>query len=116
MAVKTDAVRSLETALAHLDPTITEHSHVSDFELRDILQRAAALLGVTGEYHCSIAHLLVRIPFTIFTEKAIELGISLWLSVINENPKMGTRLLVEIAVKWQDTIRKSRGMFDQRLR
>ena len=116
MAAKTDTVRNLETTLAHLDQAITEHSHVSDSKLRDILQRAAALLGVTGEHHCSIAHLLVGIPFAIFTEKAIELGISLWLSVINENPRMGTRLLVEIAVKWQDTVRKSRGMFDQRLR
>ncbi|KAI9887006.1 MAG: phosphatidylinositol-4- kinase [Watsoniomyces obsoletus] len=106
---------SLEVALSRLEDKISHHTHVSDNELRDILHRAAVVSCSAGEGSCAMVHRLVAIPFAIFTKQAISLGISLWLSVINDHPTLEARLLVDIAVHWQDTVQKRLGMFDSRL-
>ncbi len=106
---------SLEGALTRLEEKIAHHIHISDDELRDILHRAAVVSCSAGEGCCAMVHRLVAIPFAIFTKQAISLGISLWLSVINDHPALEARLLVDIAVHWQDTVQRRLGMFDSRL-
>jgi phosphatidylinositol 4-kinase len=54
----------------------------------------------------------VTIPFKLFTKQSIKLGISLWLGVINENPRMEPRILSEIAQHWEATVQRKQGIFN----
>jgi phosphatidylinositol 4-kinase len=58
----------------------------------------------------------VGIPFAVFTKPSIKLGVSLWMGIINENPRMSTRVLMEIASNWENTVRRGVGIFDGRFR
>lgn len=100
------------TVLAHLEKRTLQHKYIPIGELRDILRRAAALLCRTKQDECAIVHHLVAIPFLVFTKQSIKLGISLWLGVINENPRMESRLLIEIAQQWEATVHRRVGIFN----
>lgn len=92
-----------------------EGKFVSIGELRDILRRAAALLCRTSLDQCAIVQHLVGIPFAVFTKQSIKLGISLWLGVINENPRMEPRIVAVIAERWEKTVRTRTGVFSNKL-
>lgn len=100
------------TVLAHLEARTLQHKYIPIGELRDILRRAAALLCRTKKDECAIVHHLVGIPFAIFTKQSIKLGISIWLGVINENPRMEPRILMEVAQQWEATVHKRLGIFN----
>lgn len=100
--------------LLQLQERTLKHQHVPIGELRDVLRRAAALLCRSKHDECAIVHHLVAIPFTIFTKQSIKLGISLWLGVINENPRMESRLLMEIAQQWEATVHRRVGIFNSK--
>lgn len=102
------------TVLAHLEARTLKRKYIPIGELRDILRRAAALLCRSKSDECAIVHHLVGIPFTIFTKQSIKLGISLWLGVINENPRMEPRILMEIAQQWESTMHRRLGIFNSK--
>jgi phosphatidylinositol 4-kinase len=111
--------RSIEDAtklLIDLESRTLNNKHVTIAELRDILRRAAALLCRVKTDQSPIVHHLVGIPFAVFSKQSIKLGISLWMSVINENPRMEPRILVAIAECWEGTVRKRQGIFSNALR
>jgi phosphatidylinositol 4-kinase len=97
-----------------LERRVGDRKFIAIGELQDILRRAAALLCRSKQNQCAIIHHVVQIPFTIFTKQAIKLGISLWLGIINENPRMEPRILVEIAEHWNETVLKKIGIFDDK--
>ncbi|KAF4634881.1 hypothetical protein G7Y89_g3229 [Cudoniella acicularis] len=99
------------TVLAHIEARTLKRKYIPIGELRDILRRAAALLCRSKKDECAIVHHLVAIPFAIFTKQSIKLGISLWLGVINENPPMEPRILMEIAQQWESTVHRRIGIF-----
>jgi phosphatidylinositol 4-kinase len=103
------------TALAHIEARILSKKSTSITEVRDILRRAAALLCRTNKDEASVAHYLVSIPFALFTKQSINLGVSLWLGVINENPRQESRLLNEIAQQWEFTLTRKVGLFSSTL-
>lgn len=110
--------RSIEDAtnlLTDLESRTLNHKQVSIAELRDILRRAAALLCRVKRDQSAIVRHLVGIPFAVFTKQSIKLGISLWMSVIKENPRMESRILISIAENWELTVRKKRGLFSDLL-
>jgi phosphatidylinositol 4-kinase len=110
------SIQDANGLLADLESRTLRHQQVSTEELRDVLRRAGALLCCsTDKDQGAIVHHLVGIPFAVFTKQSIKLGISLWMGVIKENARMESRILVEIAENWEDTIRKRRGLFDKRL-
>lgn len=88
-------------------------NNVSIAEVRSPLRRAATLLCGSNEIYPSIIHLLVALPFEMFTEESIKLGISIWLGVIDENQRTEPRILVEVEEAWERTIQRRRGLFDQ---
>ncbi|CAG8981691.1 hypothetical protein HYALB_00006563 [Hymenoscyphus albidus] len=100
------------TVLAHIEQRTLKRKLLPIGELRDILRRAAALLCRSKTDECAIVHHLVAIPFGVFTKQSIQLGISLWLGVINENPRMEPRILMEIAQQWELTIHRRIGVFN----
>ncbi|TLD12636.1 uncharacterized protein PgNI_02942 [Pyricularia grisea] len=105
----TDAV----TALAHIEERLLEKKNTPLTDVRDILRRAAALLCRPEREEANVAHFLVSIPFAMFTKDSIKLGVSLWLGVMNENPRMEPRLLNEIAQQWELSIQKKLGLFSE---
>ncbi|KAF4470103.1 phosphatidylinositol 4-kinase [Fusarium albosuccineum] len=103
------------TALAHIEARILSKKSTSITEVRDILRRAAALLCRTQKDEAAIAHYLVSIPFALFTKQSIKLGVSLWLGVMNENPRLEPKLLNEIAQQWEFTLTRKVGLFSSSL-
>ncbi|KAF2014699.1 phosphatidylinositol 4-kinase-like protein STT4 [Aaosphaeria arxii CBS 175.79] len=111
--------RSIEDAtnlLLDLESRTLGHKHVTIAELRDILRRAAALLCRVKTDQTPIVQHLVGIPFAVLSKQSIKLGISLWMSVIKENPRMESRILVAIAECWETTVRMRKGIFSDTLR
>ncbi|KAL3606360.1 phosphatidylinositol-4- kinase [Fusarium poae] len=106
---------SATTALAHIEARILSKKSTSTTEVRDILRRAAALLCRTDKDEAAVAHHLVSIPFALFTKQSINLGVSLWLGVINENPRQESRLLNEIVQQWEFTLGRKVGLFSPTL-
>ena len=100
------------TALAHLAARTRDRKFTSIGELRDILRKAAASLCRSESDECAIIHHLVGIPFRVFTKESIKLGISLWLGVINENPRMEPRILMEIIQQFESTVQLHLGVFN----
>jgi phosphatidylinositol 4-kinase A len=109
------SIQDARSLLADMEDRTLNHKHVSIAEIRDVLRRAGALLCSTDKDQGAIVHHLVGIPFAVFTKQSIKLGISLWMGVIKENPRMESRILVEIAENWEATVRKGRGLFNKRL-
>ncbi|KAI1414806.1 hypothetical protein F5Y13DRAFT_197338 [Hypoxylon sp. FL1857] len=103
------------TALAHVESRLTGKKTTPLHDVRDILRRAAALLCRSGRDESAITHYLVSIPFRIFTKESINFGVSIWLGVINENPRMESRILTEIAQQWELAIHKKLGLFSPTL-
>ncbi|KAJ2993077.1 hypothetical protein NUW58_g1957 [Xylaria curta] len=99
-------------ALAHFEARLTGKKVTPLQDVRDILRRAAALLCRSQKDESAITHYLVTIPFRIFSKESIKFGVSLWLGVINENPRMEPRLLSEIAQQWEVTIQTKMGLFN----
>lgn len=104
------------TVLAHLEARTLKRKFIPIGELRDILRRAASLLCRSKHDECAIVHHLVAIPFGIFTKQSIKLGISLWTGVINENPRMESRILMEVAQQLESTVNRRLGLFDDHFR
>ncbi|KAG9236111.1 phosphatidylinositol 4-kinase-like protein [Amylocarpus encephaloides] len=100
------------TVLAHIESRTLRRKYIPIDELRDILRRAAALLCRSKKDECAIVHHLVAIPFGFLTKQSIKLGISLWLGVINENPRMESRILMEVAQQWESTVHRKLGIFN----
>ncbi|KAF2109092.1 hypothetical protein BDV96DRAFT_586559 [Lophiotrema nucula] len=110
--------RTIEDAtkvLSDLESRTLGHKHVTIAELRDVLRRAAALLCRIRSDQSPIVNHVVGIPFAVFSKQSIKLGISLWLSVIKENPRMESRILTVIAENFENTVRKKRGLFSAAL-
>ena len=108
-------VHDSEAVLEVMERRATEGKFISTGELRDVLRRAAALVCRSKQDHTALVQHLVRIPFAILTKQSIKLGISIWLGVINENPRMETRVFGEIIQCWEEAVRKGWGVFDRRL-
>ena len=84
-------------------------------EIRESLKRAAAFVCRSEQCSCAIVQHLVRIPFACFTKQSIKLGISLWMSCINENPWLESRFLMLIAEGWEKTVHRHLGVFSKAL-
>lgn len=42
----------------------------------------------------------------------MSMGVSLWLGVINENPRIEPRIMIEVTEAWEESIRRKRGLFN----
>jgi phosphatidylinositol 4-kinase len=107
-------IEDARAILAVLEGRMAAKNHIAVGEIRDLLRRAAALLCRSKTDQCAIVQHLVRIPFMLFNKQSIKLGVSLWLGVINENPRMESRLLITIAEQWEQSIQHKVGIFDDR--
>lgn len=98
--------------LSRLYERVIAQDEISAREISDALQRAAALLCSSSDDHPFVIHCLVSLPFRIFSKASVQLGISLWLGVMHENPRTGPRILVEAMECWERTVEYRKGLFD----
>jgi len=101
--------------LKELQSSIDAHDEVSPREVRIALRRAAAILCRVDFDHSALVHHLVAIPFAIFSKLSIKLGISLWTGVLWENAQLEPKILAEVIIGWESSMRKRRGIFNQNL-
>ncbi|SPQ18964.1 9d2e47b4-0d6b-430b-b2bd-2d91db09fa24 [Thermothielavioides terrestris] len=99
------------TALSLAEKRVLSRKSTSLADVRAVLRRAAALLCRCEHDGCALVYHLVSIPFAMFTKQSIKLGISLWLGVMNENPKIEPRILAEIVRRWESSVQKRQGLF-----
>ncbi|KAK3047196.1 Phosphatidylinositol 4-kinase stt4 [Extremus antarcticus] len=97
--------------LAALARRLRQHEAISYEEIRDTLRDAAGVLSKGSSDRTPLISDLVGIPFLLFTKQSINLGISLWLGIVKENPSLESRVLVEIAAGWETSIRHKKGFF-----
>jgi phosphatidylinositol 4-kinase A len=112
--VRHDVTHEAQTMLEELEDRVNRSRFVSTSELKDVLRRAAALLCRSKKSQTALVHYLVNIPFEVFTKASIKLGISLWLGVIHENPRMESRILTEVAQAWERSIDRNLGIFSEK--
>lgn len=101
--------------LAHPDRRTLGKNPIPIEDLRETLQKTASLLYRSKDDQVAIVHHLVDLPFTVFTDQSIKLGVSLWLGVINENPRLESIVLTEIAQCWEKTICNRMGFLSKDL-
>ncbi|KAL5047950.1 hypothetical protein BDW71DRAFT_196373 [Aspergillus fruticulosus] len=104
--------KSMERSLFNIYKTIRSGRQVTLPGIRDTLQRAAALLCGSNAANAAIAHYLVSLPFQIFSKESVEIGVSLWLGVMHENPRLEPTILFEVVQQWENTILRRQGFFD----
>ncbi|PLB54298.1 phosphatidylinositol 4-kinase [Aspergillus steynii IBT 23096] len=107
-----ESSREIESVLSELHQKVKQRNDMSLVEIRDTLRRAAAVLCSSSHPHPSIPHYLVSLPFETFSEESINMGISLWMGAIHENPRVEPMVLVEVLNAWERTIERKRGLFD----
>lgn len=108
----TESAVELERMLSQIYERVNAGNDISAREVSDALQRAAALLCSSSYDHPYVIHCLVALPFRIFSKHSIQLGVSLWLGVIHENPRVEPRILVEVMGCWEKTVEHKKGLFD----
>ncbi|TKA26301.1 hypothetical protein B0A50_05080 [Salinomyces thailandicus] len=99
------------TELRRLAMKLRNREHVPFQAVRQTLRNAAGVLSRGTSDLTPLIQDLVGIPFAVFTKQAINLGISLWLGIIKENPSLETRVLAEIATGWESSIKLKKGFF-----
>lgn len=95
-----------------LSRRLHKHERVPFSEVRDTLRNAAGILTKGSCDRTPLISDLVGIPFIIFTKQSINLGISLWLGIVKENPALESRVLIEIASGWESSVRLKKGFFN----
>ncbi|KAK5011650.1 hypothetical protein LTR28_010359 [Elasticomyces elasticus] len=96
-------------------PHILMHKEGLTEAIINSLHSATASLYRPSSRDCSLAQFVVGVPFTVFTKQSIKLGISLWSGIIQENPSLESRILLEIAMNWEKTVRNKQGLFNPAL-
>lgn len=115
-SLRLQSTEEMIEVLTRMEDRVRRRDAVPMHELRDVLRRAASLLCTASDDNNDVLDLFVRIPYANFSKQAIKLGLSLWMGVIKENPRMEPRLLVEIMENWISTVHGEIGVFSPKLK
>ncbi|KAI2814833.1 hypothetical protein CBS115989_8198 [Aspergillus niger] len=102
----------MEDTLYQLYARLKSGEVVPTVAVRDALRQAAGLLCSDNDPSAFLAQFLVQIPFEIFSKESMDIGISLWLGVMHENPRVESKILVEVIGSWEKSIQRRKGLFD----
>ncbi|KAK7206285.1 hypothetical protein BZA70DRAFT_256117 [Myxozyma melibiosi] len=105
------AYNSIKAVLVSLQDRVSKKRFVSIAELREGLLRTAEFILECKKYSAELVHYVVHIPFMVFSKQSIKLGVSLWLWLLNEAPQLQSRILAEIALGFEWSIRRREGLY-----
>ncbi|KIH86276.1 phosphatidylinositol 4-kinase [Sporothrix brasiliensis 5110] len=100
------------SALAHIEERVLLRKPTKLGDIQSILRRAASLLCRCQGDQNAIVQYLVSIPFAMFSKASIKLGVSLWLGVMHESPRMEPRILSAVLQHWEVSIQRRQGLFN----
>lgn len=109
-------IAAITERLAYIEDKFLKHDSVPLGELREALRKAASLLCRVSTDESTVIRLFVGIPFYNFTKQSIKLGLSMWMGVIKENPRMESRIVVEIIENWIGSVHRKLGLFSKAAR
>ncbi|KAI5302584.1 phosphatidylinositol-4- kinase, partial [Ascosphaera pollenicola] len=104
---------SVLTALRTIESRLARGEKVPFEEVRPELRAATSLLCTSRGAPASLASHVIHVPFMILTTEAIDLALSLWMSIINESPSLSSTVLAGVAEAWEQSILRNRGIFDR---
>lgn len=106
-----EAFKSIKESVLSLQCRIAKKKFVSIAELREQLLCTTQFILECEEHSAELTHYVVHIPFAIFSKQSIKLGVSLWLWLLNEAPQLQSRILAEIALGFEWSIRRREGLY-----
>lgn len=99
------------SALGHIEERVLHRKPTPLGDIHNILRRAASLLCRSQGDQNAIVQYFVSIPFAMFSKASIKLGVSLWLGVLHESPRMEPRILGAVLQQWEVSIQRRQGLF-----
>jgi hypothetical protein len=110
------AKRNLLDRLTDIEACAQQNKTIPEKELQESFIWAGTHLYASHEDEFFLVRKLVAIPFKIFTAKAIEFGVSIWVWISRARPSVHNRLFAEIAKNWEWALRRRKGFFNVGLR
>jgi len=106
------AKRNLLDRLTDIESRAQQEKKIPEKELQESFIWAGTHLYASHEDEFFLVRKLVAIPFRIFTAKAIEFGVSIWVWISRARPSVHNRLFAEIGKNWEWVLRRRKGLFN----
>ncbi|KAM0756315.1 hypothetical protein T439DRAFT_296348 [Meredithblackwellia eburnea MCA 4105] len=107
----------LVAELSAIQQQLHDHKlHLKLEDVRSLLYRCGAHLVKSQSPDVDILRQMVSVPFLTFTEGTISLGQEVWTWVADAKPELESRIMVEVADAWIETIQRKKGLFSPLLR
>src|SRR5208282_4688404 len=105
------AKKNLIDRLTDIELRAQQDKKIPEKEIQENFIWAGTHLYASHEDEFFLVRKLVSIPFKIFTSKAIEFGVSIWVWISRARPSVHARLFAEIAKNWEWVLRRRKGLF-----
>ncbi|KAI5295141.1 phosphatidylinositol-4- kinase [Ascosphaera acerosa] len=109
---KVTNIAASNDALCQIRDEIIQRKAVPFETVSSELKAAASLVCACSATAAPLLSHIVQIPFLLLTTQAIDLGLSLWVSIIAESPASSTKVIAEVAEAWEQSVQRNRGFFD----
>jgi hypothetical protein len=110
------AKKNLLDRLTDIDNRAQQDRRIPEKELHETFIWAGTHLYASYEDEFFLVRKLVSIPFKVFTSKAMEFGVSVWVWISRARPSVHSRLFAEIAKNWEWALRRRKGLFNPALK
>ena len=110
------AKKNLLDRLTNIELRAQQDKIIPEKEIQENFIWAGTHLYASHEDEFFLVRKLVSIPFKIFTSKAIDFGVSIWVWISRARPSVHARLFAEIAKNWEWILRRRKGLFSTTLK
>ncbi|KAK9458641.1 uncharacterized protein V1516DRAFT_682228 [Lipomyces oligophaga] len=104
---------TIKASIITIKEKLENKKFVSIAELREVLLSVSALIVQSEQYASELVYYVIYIPFKVFTKQSIRLGVSIWLWLLNEAPKLESLIIAEITLGFESTIRRHEGLYSR---
>lgn len=113
---RSKAKKNLIDRLTDIEVRVQQDKKIPEKELHENFIWAGTHLYASHEDEFFLVRKLVSIPFRIFTSKAVEFGVSIWVWISRARPSIHSRLFAELAKNWEWSLRRRKGLFSKSLK
>lgn len=106
--------RSLDKLKDLLEPLLSDQKlNINLNEMKVILAQSSRYLGI-GPEGVYITKAAVKLPFMHLSDRYVQLGISLWLWIMNYVADMRAPLYAQLALEWEATVKNHKGLYSRK--